>query len=72
MSSDYTFKRKSNEEQFNVNNKVLDKMKDCERYIDQADLTQAKENLAVRSILKQWQKVNRKADESEMGWKVVR
>ena len=45
-SLDYTFKRKSNEEQFKVNNKVLDKMQDCERYLDQANLTQAIENLA--------------------------
>ena len=71
-SSDYKFKRKSNEEQFKLNNKVLDKMQDCERYIDQADLTQKKKNLAEgNSILKQRQKVIRIANESVMGWKVV-
>ena len=45
-SSDYKFKRKSNEEQYKVNNKVLDKMQDCERYIEQADLSKAKANIA--------------------------
>ena len=47
-------------------------MQDCERYIDQADLTHKKENLTEgNSILKQRQKVIRIADESVMGWKVV-
>lgn len=45
-SSDYKFKRKSNEEQYKVNNKVLDKIQDCDRNIDTSELSQAKENLA--------------------------
>ena len=44
--SAYKFKRKSNEEQYKVNSKVLGKVQDCERNIDQAELSQAKENLA--------------------------
>ena len=45
-SNDYKFKRKSNEEQYKVNNKVIGKIQDCERSIDSSEISQAKENLA--------------------------
>lgn len=45
-SNDYKFKRKSNEEQYKVNNKVISKIQDCERNIDSSEFSQAKENLA--------------------------
>ena len=71
-SSDYKFKRKSNEEQFKVNKKVMEKIDDCDRSLKESEIQQAKENLAEASnILKQRQKVIRIADESEMGWKDV-
>ena len=45
-SNDYKFKRKSNEERYKVNNKVIGKIQDCERNIDSSEISQAKENLA--------------------------
>ena len=71
-ASDYKFKRKSNEEQFKVNKKALEKIDDCDRNLSNANLQEAKENLAEASnILKRRQKLIRIADESDMGWKVV-
>ena len=46
LSSDYKFKRRSNEEQFKLNKKVLWKIEDCESNLDLAELDKAKENLA--------------------------
>ena len=46
LSSDYKFKRRSNEEQFKLNKKVLGKLEDCESNLDLAELDKAKENLA--------------------------
>ena len=46
MSSDYNFKRRSNEEQFQINKKVLAKLDDCERNLDCSETDKAKENLA--------------------------
>ena len=45
-SSDYKFKRKSNDEQFKVNKKVMKKIDDCDRYLNESEIQQAKENLA--------------------------
>ena len=45
-ASDYKFKRKSNEEQFKVNKKALKKIDDCDRNLSNANLQEAKENLA--------------------------
>ena len=45
-SSDYKFKRKSNEEQFKVNKKVMEKIDDCDRSLKESEIQQAKENLA--------------------------
>lgn len=46
LSSDYKFKRRSNEEQFKLNKKVLGKIEDCESNLDLAEFNKAKENLA--------------------------
>ena len=46
LSSDYKFKRRSNEEQFKLNKKVLGKIEDCESNLDLAEFDKAKENLA--------------------------
>ena len=71
-SSDYKYKRKSNEEQYKVNKKVLEKIDDCDRNLTSSKVQEAKENLAEASrVLKQRQKVIRIDDESDMGWKVV-
>ena len=43
-ASDYKFKRKSNEEQFKVNKKALEKIDDCDRNLSNAKLQEAKEN----------------------------
>ena len=45
-SSDYKFKRKSNEEQYKVNKKVLEKIDDCDRNLTSSKVQEAKENLA--------------------------
>ena len=34
LSSDYKYKRRSNEEQFKINENVLGKLDDCERTLD--------------------------------------
>ena len=41
-SNDNKFKRKSNEEQYKVNIKVIVKIQDCERNIDSSEISQAK------------------------------
>ena len=46
LSSDYKFKRRSNEEQFKVNKKVLGQLDDCERNLDLNEMDKARENLA--------------------------
>ena len=46
LSSDYKFKRRSNEEQFKVNKNVLGKLDDCERNMEFSELDKAKGNLA--------------------------
>ena len=46
LSSDYKFKRRSNEEQLKVNKKVIMKLDDCERNMVNSDIDIAKENLA--------------------------
>ena len=51
LSSDYMFKRRSNEEQFKINKKVLGKLDDCERNLDCSQTDKAKENLAEGKIL---------------------
>ena len=51
LSSDYKFKRRSNEEQFKINKKVLGKLDDCERNLDCSETDKAKENLAEGKIL---------------------
>ena len=51
LSSDYKFKRRSNEEQFKINKKVLGKLGDCERNLDCSETEKAKENLAEGKIL---------------------
>ena len=45
LSSDYKFKRRSNEEQFKVNKKVIGKLDDCERNMDNSEIGKAKEKL---------------------------
>ena len=45
-SSDYKFQRKSNEEQFKVHIKVMEKIDDCDRNLNESEIQQAKENLA--------------------------
>ena len=45
-SSEYKFKRRSNEEQFKVNKKVMRKLDDCERNFEQDEMDKAKESLA--------------------------
>ena len=51
LSSDYKFKRCSNEEQFKINKKVLGMLDDCERNLDCSETDKAKENLAEGKIL---------------------
>ena len=51
LLSDYKFKRRSNEEQFKINKKVLGKLDDCERNLDCSETDKAKENLAEGKIL---------------------
>ena len=51
LSSDYKFKRRSNEEQFKINKKVLGKLDDCERNLDCSETDKARENLAEGKIL---------------------
>ena len=46
LSSDYKFKRRSNEEQSKVNKKVIGKLDDCKRNMDLSEMDKAKENLA--------------------------
>ena len=48
LSSDYKFKRRSNEEQFKINKKVLRELEDCERNLDCSETDKAN---------KTWQKV---------------
>ena len=50
LSSDYKFKRRSNEEQFKINKKVLGKLDDCQRNLDYSETDKAKENLAEGKI----------------------
>ena len=50
-SSDYKFKRKSNEEQYKVNKKVLEKIDDCDRNLTSSKVQEAKENLAEGMVL---------------------
>ena len=38
-SNDYKFKRKANEEQYKVKNKVIGKIQDCERNIDSSEIS---------------------------------
>ena len=71
-NSDYRFKRRSNEEQFKLNGKIIEKIKQGERNIEFEFLEEAKENLQeATELLKQRQKLIRIADESELGWKVI-
>ena len=51
LSSDYKLKRRSNEEQFKINKKVLGKLHDCEKNLDCSETDKAKENLAEGTIL---------------------
>lgn len=78
MNSDnYVFKRKGNEEQFKVNTKIANKMKEARCFLrEDTDPSEPKEK-AVRSIsegldlLAHRQKLVKLADQSESGWKTV-
>ena len=51
LSSDYKFKRRSIEEQFKINKKVLGKLDDCERNLGCSKLDKGKENLTEGKTL---------------------
>ena len=50
-SSDYKFKRKLNEEQNEVNKKVLEQIDRCDRNLTSSKVQEAKENLAEGMVL---------------------
>ena len=71
-----SFKRKSCEDKYKFNVKVLDKLQDAETFLDQsmdnASLA-AKEKVSEgKKLINHRQKLIRIADEAEMGWKVVK
>ena len=78
MNSDnYVFKRKGNEEQFKVNSKVANKMKEgrcfLREYPEQTEQTQFKaaQNISegLDILRHSGQKLVKFADQSESGWK---
>ncbi|XP_071122449.1 uncharacterized protein [Mytilus edulis] len=78
MNSDnYVFKRKGNEEQFKVNSKVPNKMKEARCFLredpEQTEQTQkAAQSISEGlDILRHRQKLVKLADQSESGWKTV-
>ncbi|CAG2256478.1 unnamed protein product [Mytilus edulis] len=78
MNSDnYVFKRKGNEEQFKVNSKVANKMKEARCFLredpEQTEQTQkAAQSISEGlDILRHRQKLVKLADQSESGWKTV-
>ena len=78
-SDNYSFRKKSNEEQHKVNSQVLEKMKEADGYLRETsrDSTGEASLMAHRKIsegidiLSHRQKLVKLADSSEHGWKVV-
>ncbi|KAL4231908.1 hypothetical protein ACF0H5_009484 [Mactra antiquata] len=65
------FKRKSNEEQYKINAKVVNKLTDVESALESQSIDTAKECLIeAKELLKKRQKLIQLADSSELGWKV--
>ena len=63
------FKRKSNEEQYKMNTKVMLKLDEAEQAVD---TTKTKEKIIeAKDLLQHRQKIIKLADQSEYGWKVV-
>ena len=78
MNSDnYVFRRKGNEEQFKVNSKVGNKMKEARCFLREDPESTEQTQKAIRSIsegldiLNHRQKLIKLADQSENGWKTV-
>ncbi|XP_053375561.1 uncharacterized protein LOC123541068 isoform X3 [Mercenaria mercenaria] len=66
------FKRKSNEEQFKLNAKVIQKIEGAHSAVESEDLSSAKEAIIqARDMLKHRQKLVLLADTSDLGWRLV-
>ncbi|XP_060572473.1 integrase/recombinase xerD homolog [Ruditapes philippinarum] len=66
------FKRKSNEEQFKLNAKVIDKLAVAQAAVETQDLSSAKDSIIQAwELLKRRQKLVLLADTSDLGWKTV-
>ncbi|XP_060597608.1 uncharacterized protein LOC132751470 [Ruditapes philippinarum] len=71
-SSQPKFKRKSNEEQFCHNSKVMLKLNEAESKLDSSKIEEAKSSITTAlDILSHRQKMIQLADASELGWRVV-
>ncbi|XP_053398087.1 uncharacterized protein LOC123550494 [Mercenaria mercenaria] len=66
------FKRKSNDEQFKHNSKVMTKLEHIGSHISSGNIEKAKESLIeAKDIVKRRQKLIQLADSSSLGWRVV-
>ena len=78
MNSDnYVFKRKGSEEQFKINSKTANKMKEARGFLREDPDTNEQTHKAVKAIgegldmLQHRQKLVKLADQSENGWRTV-
>ncbi|XP_053398872.1 uncharacterized protein LOC128556920 [Mercenaria mercenaria] len=66
------FKRKSNEEQFKANSKVLLKLNEANENLNQDNVQEAKSSITEAvAMLSHRQKLIQMADRSDLGWRVV-
>ena len=67
-----TFRKKSNEEQFESATKVLESLESAKDNLEMSNIVKAKESLPKGiSLVKERQKLIQLADQSKFGWKTV-